>query len=159
MQQWLQTLLHTHDTPERTAAAFGLGVWVAFSPFLGLHVVMGVALAFLLRLNRVAVLAGLALNLPWVVVPYYAAATMLGAWIIRAPIAPSLPNKLEQAWDLPEWGLRAKAVAEVLWPLVWPFTLGSLISSLVLAVAAHQICLRFLQARRRHHLHAEARRA
>ena len=34
---WLEQLLHTHDTPQRTAAAFALGVFFGFSPLLGLH--------------------------------------------------------------------------------------------------------------------------
>ena len=37
IRRWLDALLHIHDTPERTAAAFALGVFFGFSPFLGLH--------------------------------------------------------------------------------------------------------------------------
>jgi len=32
IKRWLDKLLHVHDTPERTAAAFALGVWLGFSP-------------------------------------------------------------------------------------------------------------------------------
>ena len=53
IQGWLEQLLHTHDTPGRTAFAFGLGVFLGFSPFLGLHAILGLILAFVLRLNRV----------------------------------------------------------------------------------------------------------
>ena len=31
---WLEQLLHTHDTPQRTAAAYALGVLLGFSPLL-----------------------------------------------------------------------------------------------------------------------------
>src|SRR5262249_50056764 len=58
VRRWLDQLLHIHDTPERTAAAFALGVFLGFSPFLGFHTILGIALAFLLNLNRVAVLLG-----------------------------------------------------------------------------------------------------
>ena len=37
--------------------------------------------AFLLNLNRVAVLLGVYSNLPWIIAPYYAFATMAGAMI------------------------------------------------------------------------------
>ena len=67
--RWIEALLHIHDTPERTAAAFALGVFFSFSPFLGLQVAASFSLAFLFRLNRVAVFAGLNANLPWFVVP------------------------------------------------------------------------------------------
>src|SRR5207248_11671647 len=59
----LPILLHIDYTPKRTAAAFALGVFFGFSPFLGLHTLLGVAFAFLLNLNRVAVLLGVYSNL------------------------------------------------------------------------------------------------
>ncbi len=58
VRRWLDQLLHTHDTPHRTAAAFAVGVFFGFSPFLGLHIVLGLVVAFAFRLNRVAVLLG-----------------------------------------------------------------------------------------------------
>ena len=49
VRRWLDTLLHVDDTPERTAAAFALGVFFGFSPFLGFHTILGIAFAFLLN--------------------------------------------------------------------------------------------------------------
>ena len=69
IRRWLGTLLHVADTPERTAAAFALGVFFGFSPFLGLHTIMALALAFALNLNRVATLLGVYSNLPWIIAP------------------------------------------------------------------------------------------
>ena len=57
-RRWLEALLHIDDSPERTAAAFALGVFFGFSPFLGFHTILGIVFAFLLNLNRVAVLLG-----------------------------------------------------------------------------------------------------
>ena len=90
----MQALLHTHDTPGRTAAALALGVAIGFSPFLGLHIVIGTALAFLFNLHRVAVLIGVVSNVPWIIGPYYAAATALGAWLTRTPMPPNMLAQL-----------------------------------------------------------------
>jgi len=79
VKRWLDTLLHVNDTPERTARAFALGVFLGFSPFLGLHTIVGIAIAFMFSLNRVAVLLGVYSNLPWIIAPYYAFTTMMGA--------------------------------------------------------------------------------
>jgi uncharacterized protein (DUF2062 family) len=79
MRRWLDQLLHTHDTPQRTAAAYALGVFFGFSPFLGLHTVLGLVFAFALNLNRVAVLLGVYSNLPWILPAYYTLTTVLGA--------------------------------------------------------------------------------
>ena len=82
IRRWMDVLLHIQDTPERTAAAFALGVFFGFSPFLGLHTLLGIAFAFLLNLNRVSVMLGVYSNLPWFLAPYYVGATMLGARIM-----------------------------------------------------------------------------
>ena len=76
IRRWLGALLHIDDSPERTAAAFALGVFFGFSPFIGFHTLLGILFAFLLNFNRVAVLLGVYSNLPWIVAPYYAFTTM-----------------------------------------------------------------------------------
>ena len=81
MNKRLQSLLHLQDPPERTARAFGLGVFIAFSPFLGLHTLMAIAVAFAFRLNRIAVLAGAWIN-ALALVPCYLFGTLLGAQIL-----------------------------------------------------------------------------
>src|SRR5215203_1222688 len=90
---WLEQLLHTHDTPQRTAAAYALGVFFGFSPLLGLHTVLGLIFAFALRLNRVAVLLGVYSNLPWILVPYYSLATWMGAALLRTDVPPGLVER------------------------------------------------------------------
>src|ERR1043166_2087536 len=90
----LDHLLHTHDTPERTAAAYALGVLLGFSPLLGLHTVLGLILAFALNLNRVAVLLGIYSNLPWILPAYYTLATAVGAAILHVKTQPRLLDKL-----------------------------------------------------------------
>lgn len=63
-------LLGRAESPERVAAAIGVGVAIGFSPFIGLHFVLALAVAFLFRLNKLdAVLGTLAGNVPtWSVV-------------------------------------------------------------------------------------------
>ena len=134
----MESLLHIHDTPQRTAAAFGLGVTIGFSPFLGLHSVIGLALAFLFNLNRVAVLGGLWLNLPWFVAPHYTAATALGAWLTHTPMPPHFLSKLEATWTQPTWAGRMQAVGQLLRPLVVPYAIGSTLASVPLGLIAYR---------------------
>ena len=82
LRQVLQVLLHVEDTPHRTALAFGVGVLIAFSPFLGVHFGIALAVAFLFRLNRVAILFGTYLNNPWTIAPIYLAGTSLGCLLL-----------------------------------------------------------------------------
>ena len=69
VRKWLESLLHIHDSPRRTAFAYALGVFWGFSPFFGLHTVLGLICAFLFNLNRVAVILGAYTNLPWIIAP------------------------------------------------------------------------------------------
>jgi len=152
VRRWLDTLLHVADTPERTAAAFALGVFFGFSPFLGFHTVLAILFAFVLNLNRVAALLGVYSNLPWIIAPYYALATRLGAQITghRAPrgFLPQLRELFglsmlhEQFWH---------QLITILKPLLWPYTVGSMIGALLLAAAAYQVALALVTSRRKIH--------
>ena len=63
-------------------------MFFGFSPFLGLHTVLGLMAAFLLNLNRVAVVLGIYSNLPWILPAYYTLATVAGAGLLRADVPP-----------------------------------------------------------------------
>jgi uncharacterized protein len=51
-------LLGREETPERVAAAIGLGVGIGFSPFIGLHLLLALGLAWLFRLNKIDTVLG-----------------------------------------------------------------------------------------------------
>lgn len=153
LERWTEKLLHVHDTPERTAAAFGLGVVVGFSPFLGLHTAIGLALAFALNLNRVAVIVGVYLLLPWFIGPYYAAGTALGAWITGARMPPDFMPRLEAIWQLADWWPRLTALGQMLRPLLPAYLLGSSILAVILGAIGYYASLAFIRARRRTHPH------
>ncbi len=85
LKKMFRSLLELNEPPEHTARSFAVGVFLGFSPLLGLHTVLGLALAFGFRLNKVAVLLGVYSNVPWIIAPYYACSTLLGTLILGAP--------------------------------------------------------------------------
>ena len=149
-RRWLDTLLHIQDTPQRTAAAFALGVFFGFSPFLGLHTLLGILFAFLLNLNRVAVLLGVYSNLPWIIAPYYAFATMAGSIITRTRVPEGFRGQLAALFELSAvTGEFWHRLITILKPLLWPYTVGSTIGALALAAIAYPLALAFVTSRRR----------
>jgi uncharacterized protein len=141
----LEQLLHTHDTPRRTAAAFALGVFFGFSPFLGLHTLLGLGFAFALNLNRIAVLIGVYSNLPWILPAYYTAATIAGAAILGAEVPPEVVARLRNgSWT------ELRALVSALRPLAMSFVVGSTAGAIVLALAAYRLALAAIIAQRRH---------
>jgi uncharacterized protein len=138
VRPWLEQLLHTHDTPQRTAAAYALGVFLGFSPVLGLHTILGLILAFALSLNRVAVLLGVYSNLPWILVPYYTLATWLGASVLGAAPPPGLVEAFITALQNRSWSEFRSAFGG-LEPVFWAFTLGSTIGATLLSLVAYRV--------------------
>jgi uncharacterized protein (DUF2062 family) len=124
--RWLrrtgQVLLHVDDSPRRVAAAFALGVFIAFFPILGIHTGMALLAALALRLSRVAVLFGAWVNNPWTVAPMYTAGTLVGCVLLGE--SPASLGAID--WSL---GGRAfyASLAAGLGPLLLPFVVGNLV--------------------------------
>ena len=132
-----QTLASQHGGETRVALAFSLGVFFGFSPFVGLHTVMGLAAAVLFRLNKVAVLLGVCLNNPWVLVPYYAFATWVGLLVTGMPAGVELSKYgLSDILSQDFWfGVVAQ------WRLLIPAIVGSTLLSVLFALAAYPLCV------------------
>ena len=137
MRDALRSLLHLKDPPHRTALAFGAGVFIAFSPLLGLHTVIAIAIAFTFRLNRVAVLAGAWIN-AWALAPCYAFGTLIGAVLLGVDTG-----------DLKaiDWTQGIEALGSTLSTLFWPIMLGNTLLGLVVAAPAYMLCRTFLETR------------
>ena len=152
IRSWLEQLLHTHDTPHRTALAYALGVFLGFSPVLGLHTVMGLALAFIFGLNRVAVVLGVYSNLPWLVPAYYTLATVAGAAILRVDVQPKALEEAMRSFSAASWGEFA-GLARHLAPLLWAYVLGSTLGAVLRAGIAYRVSLAMIVAHRKRIAH------
>jgi uncharacterized protein len=148
IRRWLDQLLHTHDTPRRTALAYAIGIFFGFSPVLGLHTVLGLVCAFAFNLNRVAVLLGIYSNLPWILPAYYTLATLLGATLLRVKVPPNLLRDLQGALAEASWA-DFRQLGHALTPLAWAYVLGSTIGAVVLALIAYRVAFVMIVAHRR----------
>jgi uncharacterized protein (DUF2062 family) len=159
-RRWLEALLHIHDSPRRTAAAYAVGVFFAFSPVVGLHTVLALVVAFVFNLNRVAVILGVYTNLPWFMAPYYTLTTVAASEVMGVRLPQQFPQRLGEVFAL---SLLSREFWSALWsllsPLLWPFTLGSLAGALVLSGAAYVLARPSIVAGRKHlHLHGHPHR-
>lgn len=147
----LEHLLHTHDTPERTALAFAIGVFFGFSPFVGLHTILALLAAFLFRLNRVASLIGVYLNSPWTLIPVAVASTTLGGRVLR------VVGFRYERFDFHEFGtlgfwLHLPHELEIHHQTLYPFFVGSMICATILSFISYPVCLWFVRTYR-HRIH------
>lgn len=149
VRRWFERLLHINDTPERTAAAFTLGVFIGFSPFLGFHTLIAIAVAFIFNLNRVAALLGVYSNLPWIIGGYYVFTTMLGAAVTGTRLPPGFRERLTALFESSfSNGPFFAQLWLVIRPLILPYMVGSLIGCSIIAAVAYPIALAFVRRRR-----------
>ena len=143
-------LLALDDPPERTALAFSVGVFIAFSPFLGLHTIMATVLAFLFRFNKVAIYSGTFVNNPFLtLVPIILASYAVGAFLLGRPLAlPAGGLELLRDPHLLD-GAYWRALFGQFWGLLLPFALGGLLLSVVCSLAAYPVTLKLLRANQR----------
>jgi uncharacterized protein (DUF2062 family) len=82
IKKTVQQVLHLGDSPRRTALAFAIGVFIAFSPTYGLHTLSVFLCAWAFRLNVVAMLAGSFINNPWTILPILASTMWVGLTLV-----------------------------------------------------------------------------
>jgi len=144
---WLRrtvgALLQVDDTPHRIALAFGIGVWLAFFPILGIHTGLALLIAYLFRLNRAAMIVGVYVSNPWTIAPLYMAGTLLGCAIF------GVPNEGLAAID---WHLHGRAfyhaLFETLRPYVWPFVVGNTLLGVLGGIVGYVVLREILERRR-----------
>ena len=94
-------------------------------------------------------LLGVYSNLPWIIAPYYAFATMAGAVITRTR-CPRFRAQLVALFELSALGGEFwRRLITLLKPLLWPYTVGSIFGALALAAIAYPLALAFVTSRRR----------
>jgi uncharacterized protein (DUF2062 family) len=142
LRRLADALLRLEDTPHRVALAFGIGLFIAFSPFLGFQTVIALAVGFLTRLSRAALLIGAYFTNPWTLAPLYGAGLVLGCWLMGIPV-----EGATSTWTAFTEGARAE-LWRTLGVYVRPFLLGNLLLGSVSALIGY-VTLRGALERRR----------
>ena len=137
----LKQVLHLQESPQRTALAFAIGVFIGFSPLYGLHTVMVFFCAWALRLNLLALMAGAFLNNPWTVVPILGATYWVGALLLGRSDSPSFD------WQ----DVSFSAIYTQIMPYATPFFLGGLVLSLIGSALAYPLAYFFVAKYRESH--------
>ena len=78
----IRSLLTLDSHPGHISMGFAVGVFISFTPLFGLHSILAIVAAFLLRINKVTCLTGSWVNTPLTVVPVLMASYQLGEAIL-----------------------------------------------------------------------------
>ena len=146
----LRRLLAIDDPPERTALAFAIGVFIAFSPFLGLHTIIATLLAVIFRFNKIAIYTGTFVNNPLLtLVPIILVSFAVGAFVMGRPI--TVPAEGMQLLKNPHLmtGEYWRKLSHHGWDILLPYAVGGMILSFICSLGAYPLTLRLLRARAR----------
>ncbi len=143
----LVEVIGVHEKPERLAAAWALGIGIGLSPLFGLHTLIALVLAVLLRLNKVDVLIGTLVVNPWTLTIYFPAAVFVGRRITGVRIPHMAVPRPEALLHAAIWRDSAPWVRSVL--IAWG--VGATVVSLLTAGAAYLALRRVIRLHRAHH--------
>lgn len=116
------------DPPHKLALGFALGVFIAFSPWLGLHIISCILFAWMFRVSKFVVLTASFVNNPWTIVPMYGFCLWFGVKITRSDV--SIPDI---AWK----DLGFQELFLVLRPFLWPYVVGTLVAGTIAAALSY----------------------
>lgn len=144
LKRWVRVVLHTDDSPERTSLAFAVGVFIAFLPPVPyFHTLFALLVAFVFRLNRVAVLIGSYVNTPFTMAPVLFVELSIGLAFFGGGEAPDITWRQLSTWQ--GW----KDAGVELQPLVAPLMVGCIVLALAASVVAYVIALKLISRYRR----------
>lgn len=126
----IRGIFKLNDSPNQLATAFAVGVFIAFSPTVGLHTLSCLLIAWLFRLSKIVVLTAAFVNNPWTIVPLYGFCLWFGMKITGAETAAP-----DIAWS----ELNFRNAYTVLAPYLWPFVAGTLVIGAFAAVLAYGV--------------------
>lgn len=136
-------------TAESIAAGFAIGLGCGFSPLLGTHAVLAVAMAWAMGGSVIAALIGtLAIN-PWTAPPVWFASYELGAWLL--PEAPDSHVGLTEfiamfgALTRAAIALDGALFERAVWPVLRPMLIGSIPLGLAAGFVAYFVLVPVLR--------------
>ncbi|MGF1660579.1 MAG: DUF2062 domain-containing protein [Rubrimonas sp.] len=142
-------------TPHAIGAGFASGAAVSVLPLIGLHFLLGFALAWLARGNMAAAALGTAVGNPLTFPIFFSAANRLGKWMTATPNGgadPVAETLAEREAEMLASGLDPSLLAQ-LWPTLKVTLIGGLplavIAFAVFYVLARGLAAKFQAARRR----------
>jgi uncharacterized protein (DUF2062 family) len=134
--KWAE-LMAEQATPERLGVAVGVGVLMGCSPFHGFQFLIALALAWLLKLNKIAVMIGLQISAP-PITPFVAlAGIQLGEYMLHQRF---LPLSISE--------IRAMSGGSLLRTVLVDMTVGGLTLGAVLGLALGGLTTWVLRRRR-----------
>ncbi|MCP4192313.1 MAG: DUF2062 domain-containing protein [Planctomycetaceae bacterium] len=141
-------LLHADDPPHRLALGIGLGVFVAFTPTVGIQMLIAGFLSWLIGANKAVSVAVVWISNPGTMIPMYWYCYGIGCAILTLkPVDRSWWSELTA--PPPGWWAAVSFYWSRFLGIAGPLWLGALIVGLVCGYATYYLALRTIEYYRR----------
>jgi uncharacterized protein (DUF2062 family) len=129
IREKIKGILRFSDPPDRLALAFAIGVFIAFTPTVGLHTISALFVASVFRVNKAVTFAGTLISNPYTQIPVWGVCLWFGSELLGQRIGFDLD------WgNLSLWNLWAE-----LKPLLLPLFLGATVLGILAAIVSYLI--------------------
>ncbi|GEM_PF-1763452 len=144
-------LFSEHLSPHYRALSAAIGMFIAFSPFLGFHniIAISIAIVFNRKIDKILIMGFTWVNNPWTTVPMYLAGFRLGETLC-CPNNPFDFSKINWHIFTVSNFLNGRAFGYLIHDLksiMFPFFLGCTILGLVASIATYFVILIILKRR------------
>lgn len=111
---------------EKLALSFCIGIYIAFSPFPGIHTIMMFIAKWMFKINFPLLFISTSINNPWTIIPFYSLDYAFGHWFIHYVLG------LNTGWyiSLPKIFGSGKIC-------IWSFLIGGNILGLAIALISY----------------------
>jgi uncharacterized protein (DUF2062 family) len=113
-------------TVKKLTQSFCIGIYIAFSPFFGLHTAMMFAAKFLFKLNFPVLFLATSFNNPWTMVAFYSFDYFFGYWLIHTFLG------FNPTWTIPL--ARIFGSGNI---CIWSFLIGGNILGILFAIGSY----------------------
>jgi len=132
---FIYRVLHVDDTPHRIALGLAIGVFVAWTPTMGVQMVLTVLLAALLRANKLVGVPFVWISNPLTIPVIYGPNYLIGRWLLGSKTeAPNFLDAISWTGGPIE---KIQAWWQATWGVFWPLWIGSILMGLVLGVGTY----------------------
>lgn len=140
MRIFIRKLVASRSTAHQIAFGAAIGMFIGWTPTVGLQMILAIPLCLLLRANPVAAIPPIWLTNPVTVVPVYSFNYWIGRILIGGPTLREFRADMHQVFTTLESGALLDSVKELLVigrEVFMPLVLGSCLVGLFLALALY----------------------
>lgn len=124
---FMERLRSLKGSPGSIAAGAATGVMVSFTPFIGLHTLLAIVFAWLIRANVLAAALGTVVGNPWTFPFIWASVYYTGRVLLEGTAAAVMPVNFENIFHAASHALMTFDFSDFLsdvWPVLKPMIIG-----------------------------------